>query len=117
MKLSVGYSSHAPRRSTRLELSGEVSGDINDFNPVPSEIKPRILSTAIDLEDGTISLERAPEVADYFEIDASANATAAGIGQAVATWRAVTTELSLSSSRIDRVVSAFEHQNLQASLT
>ena len=30
-----------------------------DLNPVPTDIKPRVLTTAIDLEDGTASLERA----------------------------------------------------------
>ena len=88
-----------------------------DLNPVPTDIKPRVLTTAIDLEDGTASLERALEVADYFEIDAgTANAIAAEVGQAAATWRAVAAELGLSSSEIDRMASAFEHQDLQASL-
>lgn len=88
-----------------------------DLNPVPTDIKPRVLTTAIDLEDGTASLERALEVADYFEIDAgTASAIAAEVGQATATWRAVAAEVGISSTEIDRVASAFEHQDLQASL-
>ena len=39
-----------------------------DLNPVPTDIKPRVLSTAIDLEDTTASLDLAMSVADYFEI-------------------------------------------------
>jgi hypothetical protein len=37
-----------------------------DLNPVPIDIKPRVLSTAIDLDDGTASLDLALSVAAYF---------------------------------------------------
>src|SRR6266699_6964898 len=40
-----------------------------DLNPVPTDIKPRVLTTAIDLDDGTASRERATEVAGHFELD------------------------------------------------
>src|ERR1700693_4299181 len=39
-----------------------------DLNPVPVAIQPRILTTAIDLDDGTASLEKALGVANYFEL-------------------------------------------------
>ena len=39
-----------------------------DLNPVPAEIKPRILSTLIDSYDGTASLELLFSVAEYFGI-------------------------------------------------
>ena len=41
-----------------------------DLNPVPTDIKPRILSTAINEDDNTASLALAMEVAGYFELDA-----------------------------------------------
>ncbi|MGH7393417.1 MAG: type II toxin-antitoxin system HipA family toxin [Candidatus Rokuibacteriota bacterium] len=88
-----------------------------DLNPVPTDIKPRVLTTAIDLEDGTASLERAMEVAGYFELDAKdARAIAAEVGRAVATWRTEGARLGLGSSEIDRMASAFEHDDLQAAL-
>jgi serine/threonine-protein kinase HipA len=88
-----------------------------DLNPVPTDIKPRILTTAIDLEDPTASLERAIEVADYFEIDAkTARAIAAEVGQAVAGWRAEADRLGLAPAEIDRMASAFDHDDLQAAL-
>jgi len=88
-----------------------------DLNPVPTDIKPRVLTTAIDLEDGTASLERAMEVAAYFELDAKpAGEIAAEVGQAVETWRAEAARLGLTSSEIDRMASAFEHQDLHAAL-
>src|SRR5712692_2641495 len=39
-----------------------------DLNPVPIDIKPRVLTTAIDLDDGTASLKLALQVASYFEL-------------------------------------------------
>ncbi len=35
---------------------------------IPTDIKPRILSTAIDLIDSTASLDIAMEVAHYFDL-------------------------------------------------
>ena len=88
-----------------------------DLNPVPTDIKPRVLTTAIDLEDGTASLERAMEVAGYFELDVkTARAIAAEVGQAVAAWRDVAAGQGLSRSEIDRLASAFEHEDLQAAV-
>jgi serine/threonine-protein kinase HipA len=88
-----------------------------DLNPVPTDIKPRVLTTAIDLEDATASLERAREVAEYFELDAkAAHAIAAEVGQAVARWRDVAAEFGVTASEIDRMASAFEHEDLRAAM-
>lgn len=88
-----------------------------DLNPVPTDIKPRILTTAIDLEDSTASLKLALAVASYFELASNeANAIAAQVGKAVATWRKVASKLGLSASEIDRMASAFEHVDLKAAL-
>ena len=52
---------------------------------MPTDIKPRILTTAIDLEDGTASLKLALQVASYFELDEKeAHQIAGEVGQAVA---------------------------------
>src|SRR6202162_1181225 len=54
-----------------------------DLNPVPADIKPRVLTTAIDLEDSTASLDLALEVAAYFELSSEeAHQIAAQVGQA-----------------------------------
>lgn len=72
-----------------------------DLNPVPVDVKPRVLTTAIDLEDGTASLERAMDVASYFELDARAATRIAGeVGRAVATWRAEAARLRLAAAEI-----------------
>jgi serine/threonine-protein kinase HipA len=88
-----------------------------DLNPVPTDIKPRVLSTAIDLEDGTAALEKAMEVAAYFEVGAKAARTiAAEVGRAAARWRAEAARLGLSPAEIDRMASAFEHEDSRAAI-
>ena len=88
-----------------------------DLNPVPTDIKPRVLSTAIDLDDRTASLKLALEVAAYFELgEAEAHKIAGQVGHAVATWRKQAAKLGLTPAGIDRMASAFEHEDLQAAL-
>jgi len=89
-----------------------------DLNPVPVDIKPRVLATAIDLDDGTASLQSLLEVASYFELGSDeAHKIAAEVGQAVDTWRKVAAKLGLAETEIDRMASAFEHEDLKAALS
>lgn len=86
-----------------------------DLNPVPVDIKPRVLATAIDLDNSTASLKLALEVAPYFDLAADkAREIAAEVGKAVRTWRKVAAKLGLTPVEIDRVASAFEHEDLAA---
>jgi serine/threonine-protein kinase HipA len=88
-----------------------------DLNPVPTDIRPRVLSTAIDLEDGTASLKLALEVAPYFELATDeASRIVASVVKAVAAWRKVATKLGLKTAEVDRMASAFEHEDLKAAL-
>jgi len=58
-----------------------------DLNPVPTDIKPHILTTAINEDDGTASLALAMSVAKYFELDtAKAREIAKQVGKAVSRW-------------------------------
>jgi len=86
-----------------------------DLNPVPVDIKPRVLSTAIDLDDGTASLALAMEVAEYFVLKPQdARAIASGIATATSKWRKEAGKLGLTKAECDRMASAFEHQDLHA---
>jgi serine/threonine-protein kinase HipA len=59
-----------------------------DLNPMPIDLKPRVLSTLITEDDSTASLSLALEVAGYFELDASrAKAIAGEVARSVASWR------------------------------
>jgi serine/threonine-protein kinase HipA len=89
-----------------------------DLNPVPVDIKPRVLTTAITIDDGTASLKLAYEVAAYFELTAKdARALAREVGDAVSGWRKEAGKLGLSKGEIDRMASAFEHEDLTAAIS
>lgn len=89
-----------------------------DLNPVPVDISPRILSTTINLDDGTASLELALEVARYFELDEKqALQIATEVASATSKWKKVAAKLGLSAAAIDRMASAFEHEDLKAALS
>jgi serine/threonine-protein kinase HipA len=84
-----------------------------DLNPMPTDIKPRVLTTAIDLDDGTASLKLALKVASYFELsEHEAHKIAKQVGQAVAPWRQVSKKFGLTPAEINRMASAFEHDDL-----
>jgi serine/threonine-protein kinase HipA len=86
-----------------------------DINPVPVDLKPRVLSTAVNEDDATASLVLAMEVAGYFELtDPEAREIAGVVGRAVATWRAEAARHGLAKAAIDRMASAFEHDDLKA---
>src|ERR1035441_2031903 len=88
-----------------------------DLNPGPTHIKPRVLTTTTDLDDGTASLKLALQVAGYFELgEGEARRIAGQAGQAAATWRKQAAKLGLTPAEIDRRASAFEHEDLQAAL-
>ena len=88
-----------------------------DLNPVPTDIKPRVLTTTIDLEDGTASLKLAYDVAPYFELEAEdARGIAREVGNAVTSWRKEAALLGLRNAEIDRMASAFDHGDLMAAV-
>lgn len=88
-----------------------------DLNPTPTDVRPRILSLAVDDEEHTASLALAFQVAEYFGIDRQAARRIANeAGQAVASWRNEARRLGLRATEIDRMALAFEHADLRESL-
>ncbi|HKU24897.1 MAG TPA: type II toxin-antitoxin system HipA family toxin [Candidatus Sulfotelmatobacter sp.] len=85
-----------------------------DLNPVPIDIKPRVLATAINEDDATASLPLAMDVAEYFELDGrKAKQIATEVGKAVSQWRNEAAHRGLSKSEIERMASAFDHKDLK----
>jgi len=85
-----------------------------DLNPTPVDIKPRILTMAINEDDSTASLELAMEVAPYFELaEAKAHQIAGEVGEAVAEWSDEAARQGLKKEEIDRMASAVEHEDLK----
>jgi serine/threonine-protein kinase HipA len=88
-----------------------------DLNPVPVDIKPRILTTAIDEADGTASLDLAFEVAPHFGVKPEkAKDIVREVGTAVARWRDTAATTGLSDKEIERMATAFEHDELQKAI-
>jgi serine/threonine-protein kinase HipA len=85
-----------------------------DLNPDPTDIKPRVLTTAINEDNTTASLDLAFQVAPYFELkDREARKIAADVAGSIANWRREARRHGLSKIEIDRMASAFEHQDLE----
>jgi serine/threonine-protein kinase HipA len=85
-----------------------------DMNPVPVDVKPRVLSTSIDPDDPRASVELAFEAAEYFGLkDRESRSIAAEIATVVSSWRSVAEKAGLTRAEIDRMASAFEHEDLR----
>jgi serine/threonine-protein kinase HipA len=85
-----------------------------DLNPVPVDIRPRVLSTAIGLDDPSASMDIAFEYADYFGLKSEpAKQIAREVAVAVSTWRAIAADLGLGKREIERMASAFEHDDFK----
>lgn len=85
-----------------------------DLNPVPTDIKPRILTTAIDFEDNTASLDIALSVIGEFRVSLShAKEIIREVASATKQWRKVAKKQGLNPAEIERMQSAFEHDDLK----
>lgn len=97
--------------------AGWVLSPAYDLNPTPTDLKARILSTNIDLDDGTCSVDLAESASPYFGLDlAGARRIIKEVAVSVAQWRSVAATLSVSTRQADRMASAFEHEDLRQAL-
>jgi serine/threonine-protein kinase HipA len=88
-----------------------------DLNPTPVDVRQRILTTNISLEDGTCDIGLVLSVAEFFSLALpEANAIVKEVGAATAKWREVAAALGARSSEIRRMESAFEHDDLGKAL-
>lgn len=82
-----------------------------DLNPTPLEIKPHILSTSIDFNDASASLEKAIAVAAEFRLDKEqAFNIIEEVRLSVKQWRQVASKLGLSTQECKRMSSAFRDE-------
>lgn len=90
--------------------TGWVLSPAYDLNPTPADLKPRFLSTAIDLDDTQASIELAVETAPYYDLSPSdACRIARELAERIGRWRDIATRLGLARPAIERMASAFEH--------
>jgi serine/threonine-protein kinase HipA len=86
-----------------------------DLNPVPVDVKARIHALAIDEIDGTASLDTAMAITPMFGIaEPEARTIAAEVGRAVGEWRDAAARVGITPDEIDRMASAFDHEDLRA---
>lgn len=89
-----------------------------DLNPVPSDIKPRVLSTSISADgDPSASLDLALEAASGFNLTLTeARAIVREVGAVTTGWRDIAERLGFTGGELERMASAFEHEELKAAL-
>jgi serine/threonine-protein kinase HipA len=72
-----------------------------DLNPTPVDVRPRILTTSISLDDATCDLELVLSVAEYFGLaPAAARAIVKQVASATMTWREVARAAAATSAEV-----------------
>lgn len=86
-----------------------------DMNPVPTDIRPRLLSTSIvEDPDLTASLQLALEVANHFSVGPNDAASIIGeVHRAVRAWQQVAASFGLRPREVERMATAFEHEDAE----
>ncbi|MDX8448208.1 type II toxin-antitoxin system HipA family toxin [Mesorhizobium captivum] len=88
-----------------------------DLNPVPTDLKPRVLTTNIDLVDGTCSLDLLEAASEFFALTLDkARTIIKEVATVTATWRDTAKAVGVRSAEINRMASAFEHGDLKRAL-
>jgi serine/threonine-protein kinase HipA len=88
-----------------------------DLNPVPTDLKARVLTTNIDLDEGTCSLDLLEEAGEYFGLTLPHARTIINeVAKVTASWRDVAKAVGARPAEINRMASAFEHEDLRRAL-
>lgn len=88
-----------------------------DLNPVPQDVRPRILSTCISPDEATCSLDLVRANAGFFGLaDKQAAEIIGEVAVVVSNWRDAAVRREAPSAEVARMASAFEHDDLQDAL-
>ena len=86
-----------------------------DLNPVPVDVRPRILATSIHADDPAASLDLALQTAAFYGLDGKeACRITSEVAAGVMPWRNVARGFGAARPDIDRMASAFEHPDADA---
>lgn len=84
---------------------------------MPTDVKARVLTTNIDLDEGTCSLDLLEAASEYFGLTLpQARAIIKEVATATATWRDTAKAAGARAAEINRMASAFEHDDLKRAL-
>jgi serine/threonine-protein kinase HipA len=101
----------------RIDRRGWTLAPAYDLNPVPADLKARVLSTNITLDDGTCSIDLLEASAESFSLSLTeARRILKEVALATSSWRVVAREAGASAKEIHRMASAFEHDALRQAL-
>ncbi len=101
-----------------LGKGGWTLSPVYDLNPTPTDLKARILTTNISLDEGTCSIALAEQQAELFGLKRhQARRVIKDVATAVSQWRDVAARVGQSETAINRMASAFEHDDLERSLS
>lgn len=101
----------------RKGKSGWVLSPAYDLNPVPMDLKARVLTTNIDLDEGTCSVDLLESAAGYYALSLTdARSILGQVAGATSRWREVAREAGAAPAEMDRMASAFEHDELRQAL-
>src|SRR5258706_235718 len=108
--VGVGLRSYTGRHGWTLS-------PVYDLNPTPTDVRKRILTTNINLDEGTCDLNLVVSVAEYFGLaDAAAKRIIKEVAMATSAWRDVASALDAPAAEVRRMASAFEHDDLERAL-
>ncbi len=89
-----------------------------DINPTPQDVKPRVLATNIDFDDGTCSIELLRSVAEEFALKPNvADDLIRDVAGVTKGWRDAARRRGAKESEIQRMESAFEHGDLETAMS
>lgn len=101
----------------RVDAGGWTLSPAYDVNPTPPDLKARILTTNIDLDDGTCSIELLRSVAGEFSLNlADADMLIRDVAQVTGTWRDAARRRGAAEPEIRRMEGAFEHPEHEAAM-
>ena len=88
-----------------------------DLNPTPVDVRQRILTTNISLEDGTCDIALVLSVAEFFSLALpEAKTIVKEVATSTAKWREAAATLGARRNEIQRMESAFEHSDLNKAI-
>ncbi len=88
-----------------------------DLNPVPADLKARVLTTNINLEEGTCSVDLLEAASEFFGLTLrQAREIIKQVAKVTARWRDTAKAAGARAGAITRMASAFEHNDLQRGL-
>lgn len=116
--LASNFDDHLRNHAVVFVDGGWTLSPAYDLNPTPLHIKPRVLTTAVNVDgDTTASIELAIDAAPEFMMSESdARAAAREVAKAVSTWREQAAKTGISDREIERMSSAFQTTDMDIAL-